>query len=266
MSMAATAPLVGFGTQRVRGFLGLCSLLLFWEFAARYFGAGANPVIPPPTILAGYFYENLSFLIVAVQPTLIEAVAGFFIGAGISIVLAILFVRYPTVEATLSNSVVMLHCLPLLAIVPLLVIWFGIGFTPKIIMASLATFFPVLNGALRGLRSAEQPMLDLMYILDAHWLQTLVKVRIPASLPYIFAGLKIAAPQAVLGATVAEWIGSRSGLGSQILIALLNYDVPLLWASMVMCAVVAGIGFCLVVMVEYLVVGRRSEPMAREVE
>lgn len=256
----------GITPQRLRAMAGVLLVLLAWEAGARLFVPGLNPIIPPPSVLAGYVGDRLPALAIAIQPTLIEALAGFFIGAGISVLLAIAFVRYPAVEATLSNPVVLLHSLPMLAIIPLLVMWFGIGYTPKIIIAALATFFPVLNGALRGLRSADHAMLELMHILDAHWLQTLVKVKIPASLPYIFAGLKIAAPQAVLGATVAEWIGSRAGLGSQILIALLNYDVPLLWACMVTCAVLAGSGFVLIVAIEYLVTGRRSEPLGGSLE
>lgn len=267
MSAAAAAPLLtGTLLRRLRGGLGLVGALLAWELAARMFATEPVAIIPPPTLLAQYFLERLPFLLVAIQPTLLEASAGFVIGTAISLSLAVLFVRFPAVESALGNPVVLLHSLPMLAIVPLLVIWFGVGYTPKIIVAALATFFPVLNGALRGLRSADRPMLELMHILDASWLQVLAKVRIPASLPFIFAGLKIAAPQAVLGATVAEWIGSRAGLGSQILIALLNYDVPLLWACMVMCASVAGAGFGLVMLVEHLTIGRRTEPVARDIE
>jgi len=259
-TLALSAPV----SRRLRATGTILAILLAWEVAARLFVPGANPIIPPPTVLVTYLADHASILALAIRPTLIEASAGFVIGSLISVILAIIFVRWPTIEAALGNSVVLLHSLPMLAIIPLLVIWFGIGYTPKIIIAALATFFPVLNGAVRGLRSADRSMLELMHILDAHWLQTLVKVKIPASLPYIFAGLKIAAPQAVLGATVAEWIGSRAGLGSQILIALLNYDVPLLWACMVVCALMAAAGFCLIVLVEYLVIGRRAEPLPEQ--
>jgi NitT/TauT family transport system permease protein len=240
---------------RLRSTGAVLLVLAAWELLARLFSPAANPIIPPPTILATYVADHFGLLLSVIQPTVIEAVAGFFIGATFSIVFAAIFVRYRGIEAALSNTLVLLHSLPMLAIIPLLVIWFGVGLTPKIIIAALATFFPVLNGALRGLRSADRSTLELMHLLNATNLQTLFKVRIPASLPYIFAGLKIAAPQAVLGATVAEWIGSRAGLGSQILMALLNYDVPLLWACMVMCAVMAATGFC---------IGRRAEPQRAE--
>jgi NitT/TauT family transport system permease protein len=262
--MSATLALPATASRRLRGAVAILLILALWEVAARLFVPGINPIIPPPTRLIGYVAEHTGLLLMAVQPTIVAAISGFCIGAGISIILAVIFVRFPTVEAALANSVVLLHALPMLAIIPLLVIWFGIGYTPKIIIAALATFFPVLNGALRGLRSSDRSTLELMHILDAHWLQTLVKVKIPFALPYIFAGLKIAAPQAVLGATVAEWIGSRSGLGSQILIALLNYDVPLLWACMVACALLAATGFCLILLVEYLVIGRRAEKLREE--
>jgi NitT/TauT family transport system permease protein len=261
MAALALSPVTG---KRLRAAGTILMILLAWEAAARLFSPGVNPIVPPPTVLVQYVYEFTPLLLLAIRPTLIEAISGFFIGAGISILIAVIFVRWPTIEAALSNSVVLLHSLPMLAIIPLLVIWFGIGYTPKIIIAALATFFPVLNGALRGLRSSDRSTLELMHILDAHWVQTLWKVKIPFALPYIFAGLKIAAPQAVLGATVAEWIGSREGLGSQILMALLNYNVPLLWACMVTCALMAATGFCLILLAEYLVIGRRSEPIREE--
>lgn len=247
---------------RMRSVGAVLGVLVLWELAGRLMSSGATSLLPPPTVLVGYVTENMPILLVAMRPTLIEAIAGFALGAGISIFVAAVFLKYRTVEAATSNLLVMLHSLPMLAIIPLLVIWFGIGYTPKIIIAALATFFPVLNGALRGLRSAETGTLELMHLLDASAAQVLFKVRIPASLPYIFAGLKIAAPQAILGATVAEWIGSRSGLGSQILMALLNYNVPLLWACMVICALLAAAGFSLIVLVEYLLIGRRAEPGA----
>ncbi|WEJ58719.1 ABC transporter permease [Devosia sp. FJ2-5-3] len=249
---------------RLRSLTAVLLVLAVWELAARLFAPGPTPIIPPPTILVTYVADHLGLLAVVVRPTLIEAVSGFCIGAAFSIVMAAIFVRYRGVEAALSNTLVLIHSLPMLAIIPLLVIWFGIGYTPKIVVAALATFFPVLNGALRGLRSADRSTLELMHLLNATGMQTLLKVRIPSSLPYIFAGLKIAAPQAVLGATVAEWIGSREGLGSQILMALLNYDVPLLWACMVLCAVMAALGFCIIVAIEYLVIGRRAEPLKAE--
>jgi len=248
----------------MRSLAAVLLVLAVWEGAARLFSPGLNPIIPPPTLLVTYVADHLGLLFVVMRPTVIEAVAGFAIGSAISIVMAALFVRFRGVEAAMSNTLVLIHSLPMLAIIPLLVIWFGIGYTPKIIIAALATFFPVLNGALRGLRSADRSTLELMHLLDASGLQTLFKVRIPASLPYIFAGLKIAAPQAVLGATVAEWIGSREGLGSQILMALLNYDVPLLWACMVLCAMMAATGFCTILAVEYIVIGRRAEPVKAE--
>lgn len=261
MSALALAPQM---SGRLRSVAAVLLVLALWEAAARLFMPGTNPIIPPPTVLVTYVADHFGLLMVVVRPTLIEALSGFFIGAGISIALAALFVRYRGVEVAMSNTLVLLHSLPMLAIIPLLVIWFGIGYTPKIIVAALATFFPVLNGALRGLRSADRSTLELMHLLNATGLQTLLKVRIPASLPYIFAGLKIAAPQAVLGATVAEWIGSREGLGSQILMALLNYDVPLLWACMTLSAFMAAAGFCIILLVEYLTIGRRAEPAKAE--
>jgi ABC-type nitrate/sulfonate/bicarbonate transport system permease component len=104
----------------------------------------------------------------------------------------------------------------------------------------------------------------MMYGLDANWLQTFIKLRLPMSLPFLFAAFKISAPAAVLGATVGEWIGSRTGLGYLILTSMFNFDVLMLWATMLVSAALALSGFLIFAFLEQVIVGRWSEPLSEE--
>jgi NitT/TauT family transport system permease protein len=146
----------------------------------------------------------------------------------------------------------------------LLVICLGNGYAPKIAIAAIATFFPVLVNASRGLKACDPQTLDMMHVLDASWTQTFLRVRFPMSLPYLFAGFKISAPAAVLGATVGEWIGSRTGMGALILSSMFNFDVLMLWATMLLSALIALSGFLFFAALERLTVGRWSESAAGE--
>ena len=238
----------------------LMAMLLLWEAGARLIPQRATIVPAPTQILAVLFAKSPTF-ITAIQPTILEAIAGFLIGCSVAFVLAVVFVRWQAAEQALYNLAVTLNSLPYLAIIPLLVIWLGNGFAPKIAIAALATFFPVLVNATRGLKATDPQSLDMMHVLNASWTQTFIKLRLPMSLPYLFAAFKISAPAAVLGATVGEWIGSKTGIGYLILTAMFSFDVLMLWATMLVSALVALSGFAFFAALERVTVGRWSEPV-----
>ncbi|MHB8620196.1 MAG: ABC transporter permease, partial [Chloroflexota bacterium] len=198
---------------------------------------------------AGLFAVDLRF-------TMLEAAVGFAVANILAIALAASFIRWSTVEDSLYNVAVTLHSVPLIAIVPFLVIWLGNGYAPKIAVAALASFFPTLVNAARGLRAVEEQTMELMHVLDASWRQTFAKVRWPAALPYLFAAFKIGAPSAVLGATIGEWMGSQTGLGYRVLSAMFNFDARLLWATMLVSALAALAGFALFSLLEQITTGR----------
>ncbi|MBI4786465.1 MAG: ABC transporter permease [Chloroflexi bacterium] len=241
----------------------LIALLLLWEVAARLIPQRAT-IVPAPSQILGVVFKNYSVFIVAIQPTILEATAGFLIGCTVALALALVFLRWQAAEQALYNLAVTLNSVPYLAIIPLLVIWLGNGFAPKIAIAAMATFFPVLVNATRGLKASDPQSLDMMHVLGASWIQTLVKLRLPMSLPYLFAAFKISAPAAVLGATVGEWIGSKTGIGYLILTSMFNFDVLMLWATMLVSALVALSGFLLFAVLERVTVGRWSEPVGDE--
>ncbi|MDE2823753.1 MAG: ABC transporter permease subunit, partial [Chloroflexota bacterium] len=128
---------------------------------------------------------------------------------------------------------------PIVAIAPLFVIWFGFGSFPKMMIAALITFFPVMVNTFIGLRSVNPTTLDFFRLLDASEAQVLIKLRIPGALPYVFAAFRIAVPLSVIGAVVGEWFTGDRGLGSVIIVAHHNIDMPTLFSAI---AVLACIG------------------------
>ena len=238
---------------RLRGAFALIVLLACWEVAALLAGARVRAV-PPPSSIVISLAQNWALFVGDLQYTLLEAAIGFVIASVVAIVLALIFVRWRAAEHGLYNVAVAMHSIPFIAIVPILVIWLGNGYAPKIAIAALASFFPILVNATRGLRSIDEQTMDLLYVLDASWWQVMAKVRWPTALPYLFAAFKIGAPSAVLGATIGEWIGSQTGLGFRILSAMFNFDPDLLWATMVVSALAALAGFLLFEFVERLTI------------
>ena len=222
--------------------------LIVWLFAIPTFMA------PSPVDVALAFRDNAGILWTNLLPTLLEALLGFVFGNLVAILLAIWFVHSSTAERAFYPIAVFIKAIPIIAIAPILVLIFGNGLAPKIIIAGLICFFPTLVNMVQGLKSASPAMLDLMRVLSASNTEILWKVRLPSSMPFLFAALKIAATSSVMGAIVAEWIGSSFGLGALIIEATYNFRSPLLYATVVIAAVLAVILFFVVSLVEARVV------------
>ena len=240
--------------------LALVGLLVVWEVIERIVGA-RFPVVPAPTAIGEAAARAAYPIWLNLQLTLIEAAIGLAAGSVLGLLLAASFVAWPRSENALYNLVVTIHSVPLVAVAPILLIWFGVGLAGPAIVAALACFFPMVVSATRGLRAASQSALDLMRVLDAHPAQTFLRVRLPASLPFIVAALKIAAPAAVLGATVGEWLGT-AGIGYLLFSSMANFQVPLLWATMLIAAIVAAVGYLVFAALEILTLDWRDRRTA----
>jgi ABC-type nitrate/sulfonate/bicarbonate transport system permease component len=120
---------------------------------------------------------------------------------------------------------------PVIAIAPLLIVWFGYDMMPKVVMTALIAFFPVVVNTVDGLEATDPDLLDLMRLLQADWWQTFRKARFPAALPFIFSGLKIAAAVSVIGAVIGEWVGADRGLGFLMIRANAQLRTDLIFAS-----------------------------------
>jgi NitT/TauT family transport system permease protein len=187
-------------------------------------------------------------------PTLFEALAGFTCGNLVAIAIAVIFVHNSTAERAFYPLVVVLHTIPIIAIAPILVLLFGNGFAPKIMIAALISFFPMLVNMVRGLRAVKPETMELMRILSATKSEVFWNVRLQSSLPFLFSALKISSTTCVIGALVGEWIGSSFGLGALIIEATYNFRSPLLYATVLVGACLALSLFGIVTLVERRVI------------
>jgi len=257
---AAAAPrqdVSGRGGSLLRRFglptLGILTMLGYWELHIRLFNV-PHYLMPPPSLIAVTLVEEWPTLERNVGTTLIEAVGGFLLGNAVAILLAVLFVHNRPMERTLFPVAVAVRTVPIIAIAPILVLLLGNGYAPKVVIAALISFFPTLVNMVRGLESVEVSALELMRVLSATRTQVFFKLRLPSSLPFLFAALKIATASSVIGAIVAEWIGADTGLGYLIVISTFEFRTGLLYATTAMASFLALALFLAVAVLERLIV------------
>ncbi|MET0844015.1 MAG: ABC transporter permease [Mycetocola sp.] len=190
-------------------------------------------ILPAPTVVFESFIEELPTLWDASLVTGSEVLLGFLLAAVISIPLAYLIASVPIVEITLYPLIVVLQTIPKIAVAPLFIVWFGFGLLPKVLLTFLLCFFPILVDSLTGFKALDPRLLYITKSMGASGLQTFSYVRMPAALPFIFSGLKVAIVLAVTGAIVAEFVGSSAGLGYVLLRASANLDTALMFAVLV---------------------------------
>lgn len=207
-------------------------------------------MVPAPLDVALAFRDDGATLWRNFLPTLAEALLGFVAGNLAAVLLAVWFVHSSTAEKAFYPVAVFVKAIPLIALAPILVLIVGNGLAPKIMIAGLICFFPTLVNMVQGMKSASPAMLDLMRVLSASNADIFWKVRLPASLPFLFAALRIAATSCVMGAIVAEWIGSSFGLGALLIEATYNFRSPLLYATVIVSASLAVVLFKLVSIAE----------------
>jgi NitT/TauT family transport system permease protein len=234
-------------------FAGAAVLIALWQLICSGFDVPTY-IIPKPTDVFATLTSQWSLVLRHLRPTLLETVAGFAIGNGVAVLLAILFVHWRSAERALMPVAIFVRTIPIVAIAPVLVIMLGNGYAPKIAIAALISFFPTLVNMVKGLDSIDRQAIELMKVLSASRRETFFKVRLFASLPYLYASLKIATGNAVIGAIVAEWIGSQKGLGYLIIQSTYNYNTPLLYSVMAAASLIAVTFYALVEIAERLTV------------
>jgi ABC-type nitrate/sulfonate/bicarbonate transport system permease component len=212
--------------------------LVVWELIVRTLDVPAW-LMPAPTKIVQRFMET-DTLWYHTSQTLLEALLGFSTSAVIGIALSGAIVHSRFLERGLFPYIVVSNSIPIIAIIPLLTIWFGFGITPKIMIASIITFFPIVTNTTQGLRSADPRLLDFMHSINATRWEVFSKVQFPSALPYIFAGFKIAASLSLVGAVVAEFYGADRGLGSLVITSATQLQTDLLFVAITI-LVVLGI-------------------------
>lgn len=190
--------------------------------------------------------------------TLVEVGLGFAVGAALALVAGYGLARSVWIDRLLSPYLVAAQAIPILAVAPLLVLWFGNGLVSKVVICSLIVFFPVAIATMVGIRSVDARLLELGRSLRATRRQVLLTLEVPAALPNILGGMRVGVTLAVVGALVGEWAGANQGLGVLINLARGSlFDIPLMFATLVTIALVGIVLYLAVVVVERRLVGNR---------
>ena len=211
----ATAGIIQATVGYMPALLLLAALVAGWEAWVRIFDTRPY-ILPAPSRIWDAFLQVRGTLPAHIRTTSQESLVGLFWAALVGLLLATVIASVPLVRQVLYPLLVISQTIPMVVLAPLLIIWFGFGMTPKVIVVALFGFFPIVVSTVEGLTGADREMVDLVRAMGANRLQVLRHVLVPAATPAFFAGLKIAAAYAVLGAVIGEWVGASSGLGIYI--------------------------------------------------
>jgi NitT/TauT family transport system permease protein len=216
-----------------------------WEVVTRAFDVPAF-LVPPPSTVAIVLHEKSAMLLSHGWVTTTEIALGFLLSIVVGVPLALLIFLWPGFARAIYPLLVSSQAMPKVAIAPLFVVWFGFGLVPKVFIAFLIAFFPVVISTVVGLQSIEPEKIHLARSMGMNGFATFFKIRLPNSLPSIFGGLKIAVTLAVVGAVVGEFVGGDAGLGYLLLVANGSMDTALLFAGLVGLTVL-GVGFFMLI-------------------
>ena len=242
------------------GVVGAVVIVAVWTLFAMTTFKNSGAVPTPLAVLRQFHDDSPRFYLGAVSVSLRSALLGFLWGNALAIAVALLVMLIPSLDRVATQVAVISHCMPLTAIGPIVLVVFG-GRAPSIVLAGTGVFFTTLVGSLLGLKSADRGSLDLVTAYGGGRWQRVTKVRAIAALPAMLSALKIAAPTALLGTIIGEYLGGvDSGIGVAITAAQQGYVVPRTWGLALACGFVAGLGYLVIGLI-----GRLVTPWAKAV-
>ena len=236
-------------TVRAAPWLYTAALFVIWEAAVRLFGIPAF-LLPPPSAIADAFVEYWGPIYRNSLFTLSTTMIGFGLAVGFGLLLGLLVGWSRQIYAGLYPLMIGFNAIPKVAVVPILVLWFGIGFIPAVLTAFLISFFPIVVNVATGLATIEPELEDVLKALGASKLDIMRKVGIPRTLPYFFGSLKIAITLAFVGSVISESIASNRGIGNLMLQAQAQFQVPLIFAGLVALAIEGIVMYWLMAILE----------------
>lgn len=231
--------------------IGLIGILAIWQTYTQLSGI-SRIVLPSPIDILTVSVRRYDLLLMETWPTVAETVLGFGLALAIGIPLAVCVANSRLLNLALYPILVATQSVPKVAIAPIILVWFGLGMESKLAIAFLVAFFPVVVDTATGLRATPVGLLELAHSLRASSWQVFAKVQVPAALPFIFAGAKVAITLAVIGAVIGEFVGSVSGLGNLLLTANSQLDGPLAWAALIWLSALGILLFAAVALTERL--------------
>jgi ABC-type nitrate/sulfonate/bicarbonate transport system permease component len=235
--------------------LGVAAILLVWTIAAKALSSAG--VVPTPWAVAEQLWLDRKILPGNIWTTMREALLGYFWGNLAAILLAVLFAEFAVVERVLLKLAIASYCAPLVAIAPILVVVLS-GDGPKVALAALAVFFTTLVATVLGLRSMDAVSIDLVRSAGGGAWKLFRLVRLPGALPSLFAGLRVAAPSALLGAVIGEYLGASEGLGVALIQAQSSFEVPRTWGVALVLSGLAALFYATVSLVARLAIPWQS--------
>ncbi len=227
------------------------TILIVWELVVRGLGV-PSVILPPPSQIAATFATNLPTLWADFVQTILKgAMSGYALGAAIAFAVAVLVDRYDFLRLGLLPVGNFMAALPIVGTAPILVMWFGFDWQSKAAVVVVMVFFPMLVNIVAGLADTSAMQRDLMHTYSAGYWQTLVRLRLPAAMPFVFNGLKVSATLALIGAIVAEFFGSPTvGLGFRINASLGQLALDMVWSVIVVAAIAGSLLYGVLTMLE----------------
>ncbi len=247
-------PIHTFSQNTFRNWLGLISIItgvIGWALVTRYSGI-PNFILPSPSSVWTRFLRALAdgSLLYHTGITLVEIVLGLLVGTIFATFVGYILAKSRSLERVLSPYIVASQAIPIVAIAPLLVIWFGDGILSKVVICALIVFFPVLVNTIVGVRAVPAALYDLLNSLHASRTQILWKVEVPASLPVFLGGLRVGATLSVIGAIVGELVAAEKGLGFLLQLGDFQYDTPMVFVAVFMLIALALMLYGIVTLLE----------------
>jgi len=246
--------------------IGVLALGL-WEAVVRLLAIPPY-LLPGPILIAQTLFENWNSLLISLwitlQTTLLALLAAVLVGG----LLSILFTQFKWLELSLFPYAVILQVTPIVAIAPLIIIWVNNTAASLLICAWIVAFFPILSNTILGLNSADHNLVNLFQLYGATRWQTLIRLRLPAALPYFLGGLRISGGLALIGAVVAEFVagsgGTSSGLAFRILEASYQLKIPLMFAALALVSAAGIVIFLVLTLISHLLLRRWHESAMRQ--
>jgi NitT/TauT family transport system permease protein len=226
--------------------VGFALILAFWQAYVDLFHV-SRIVLPSPSDIIKVSWQRYDLLLNETWPTFLESVYGFALALLIGVPMAVCVANSRILNLSLYPILIATQSVPKVAIAPIILVWFGLGMQSKLAIAFLVAFFPVVVDTATGLQATPPGLIELGRSLRASRWQMFWKVQLPAALPFVFSGAKVAVTLAVIGAVIGEFVGATNGLGNLLLSANSQLDGPLAWAALIWLSV---LGILLFVSVE----------------
>ncbi|WP_342509691.1 ABC transporter permease [Sporosarcina sp. FSL K6-2383] len=232
-----------------RPLLVIILLLILWELAGRLFNIPAW-LLPVPTQVWQETIQGWSLYFGHILSTIRLTLTGYTIGIIVGLAVAILLFRLPVLQEAFYPLLILSQNIPIIVLAPLLVIWFGFGMLPKVIIIVLVCFFPITIALLDGLRQTDRDLLHYMKMTGASNRQIFWKLQWPYALPSLFSGLKIAATYSVMGAVISEWLGANKGIGVYMTLASSSFKTDRVFVAILLIMILSLTFFAIIAMIE----------------